>query len=98
MPKNFTDEKLAALDEAFEKLKIKRKAILAKHSAEARKNQTRAKAILGGWLLQNDRAMVDKIVAQLKRDQDKEVFAKLFAEVDAKKEPEGVKAPAAGAQ
>lgn len=94
MPRNITDEKLAAIDEAFEKLKIKRKAILAKHSAEARRTQNRAKAILGGWLLQNDRAMVDRIVSQLKRDQDREVFAKLFAQVDAKAEPNGEKRPA----
>ena len=65
---------LAQIDLEMAKLKALREQVAARESALKRKNETRQKIILGGFLLENDKAAVEKIKEQLKRVQDRKVF------------------------
>ena len=62
------------IDQQMAQLKALREKITARQSQEKRKNETRKKIILGGFLIDNDPATVEKIIAQLIRPQDLRAF------------------------
>ena len=65
---------IAEIDAEIQKLKNK-KARLAQLETDAqRRKRTRQAAILGGWLMTNDQAAVEKIKARLTRPQDMAAF------------------------
>lgn len=69
-----TDPRIAEIDKRLAQLKIKRDQLALAESKQKRKMENRQKMILGGWLLQNDKAMVESITKKLTRLQDRKVF------------------------
>lgn len=65
---------IAEIDLQMAQLKALREKLAARESVEKRKNETRQKIILGGFLLENDPAMVEMIKGKLKRPQDLKAF------------------------
>lgn len=69
-----TDPRIAELDKRMAQLKAKREKLALAESAQARKLESKKKIILGAWLLQNDKVMVESIKSRLTRAQDRKAF------------------------
>lgn len=65
---------VADIDKEIEQLRARRATLVAKESDAERRIRTRQAAILGGWLLANDPALVETIKNKLTRDQDRNAF------------------------
>jgi hypothetical protein len=65
---------IAEIDLQMSQLKAQREKLTARQSAEKRKNETRQKIILGGFLMENEPSMVESIKARLTRAQDRKAF------------------------
>lgn len=62
------------LDKAIQQLQKQKEAILQKQKTADREQSTRKKIILGGWMLANDAAAVERVKLSLERDQDRIAF------------------------
>lgn len=69
-----TDPRIIEIDKRLEQLKARREKLALAESAQLRKMENKQKIILGAWLLQNDKAMVEKIKEKLTRPQDRKAF------------------------
>lgn len=62
------------IDKRIAQLKAVKDKITALKSVQKRKDETRQKIVLGGYLLRNEPLMVDRIKVTLTRDADRAVF------------------------
>ena len=69
-----TDPRIAELDKKMAQLKARREKLAIAESAQLRKTENKQKIILGGWLMQHDKAMVETIKNKLTRPQDLKAF------------------------
>lgn len=69
MPRNIQE-----IDKAIEQLKAQRQQAVAKQVELKRASETRRKTIIGGWLMANEPATVERIVQSLTRLQDRRAF------------------------
>lgn len=69
-----TDPRIAELDKKLAQLKARREKLALAETSQLRKLENKQKIILGGWLLQNDKAMVELIKERLTRTQDRKAF------------------------
>jgi len=67
-------ERLQDLDQKLSELLARKRAIESEQTAVERKALNHRKAILGGWLMANDPAAVERIKGQLRRPQDRSAF------------------------
>lgn len=65
---------IAELDEVIKQYQKQKETILQRQKNAEREHSTRQKIVLGGWLLANDLALVEKVKAGLTRDQDRKAF------------------------
>lgn len=65
---------VAEIDAEIQKLKAKKAQMVARETAEQRRARTRQAAILGGWLMANEPATVERIKSALTRPQDRKAF------------------------
>lgn len=66
--------KLEAIDKRLAQLQVQRQKLQAQEARRARAKRAQQVAILGGWLMAHDPAMVEMIKASLKRRQDRAAF------------------------
>lgn len=66
--------KIEQLKAQREELDKKIRQLAAQESKEKRARETRQKAIIGAWVMQNRPELVANIIANLTRDQDKAAF------------------------
>ena len=69
-----TDPRIAELDKKLAQLKARREKLALAETSQLRKLENKQKIILGGWLLQNDKTMVELIKEKLTRAQDRKAF------------------------
>lgn len=65
---------IAELEKAIAQLNQQKLQLQAQEEKKKRALETKQKAILGGWLMANDPDQVKRIVAKLKRPQDRKAF------------------------
>jgi hypothetical protein len=68
------EERIAVIDRHLEALKARRAQLIARLSAEDRRNRTRQAIILGGWLMTRRPDLVEQIKCELQRTQDRKAF------------------------
>lgn len=66
--------KLEAIDKRLAQLQVQRQKLQVQEAKRERARRAQQLAILGGWLMANDPAMVEMIKASLKRRQDRAAF------------------------
>lgn len=66
--------KLAAIEKRLAQLQVQKQQLQAQEARRARAKRAQQLAILGGWLMANDPAMVEMIKRALTRKQDRAAF------------------------
>jgi hypothetical protein len=66
--------RIAVIDKHLEALRARRAQLVARHSAEERRNRTRQIIILGSWLIAHRPDLVERITSGLQRPQDRKAF------------------------
>lgn len=79
-------DRLAMVEEHLEVLKARRAQLVARATAEARRNRARQAIILGTWLLARRPEMVEQIKSELQRPQDRLAFGLPVVPGDASKQ------------
>lgn len=67
-------DRIAAIDRHLDALRARRAQIVARLSAEDRRNRTRQVIVLGGWLITHRPDLVEQIKTGLRRPQDRRAF------------------------
>lgn len=62
------------IDKQIEQLKAHRQKLATHEAQKKRASENRQKAIIGGWVMSNKPELVQEIVSQLKRPQDRRAF------------------------
>jgi hypothetical protein len=62
------------IDKQIEQLKAYRQKLAVHEAQKKRASENRQKAIIGGWVMSNRPELVQEIVSQLKRPQDRRAF------------------------
>jgi hypothetical protein len=79
-------KKLSQIDQKIEQLRALRQQVVSRDAMTARRQRTQRCVILGAWILANDSTMVEQIVGQLTREQDRKAFAQCGGEGQPPKE------------
>lgn len=65
---------VSEIDKQIEQLKAQRQKLAVHEAQKKRASENRQKSIIGGWVMSNRPELVQEIIGQLKRPQDRRAF------------------------
>lgn len=65
---------VSEIDKQIEQLKAQRQKLAVHEAQKKRASENRQKSIIGGWVMSNRPELVQEIIGQLKRTQDRRAF------------------------